>query len=972
MAVGQDRARPDAWPQPAAATDSVAAATDWAALPADEVQARLGTSAAGLSAAEARARLARHGPNTLPRPARRPWYLELGANFVHFFALLLWAGAGLAWLGGMPQLAWAIVAVIVINGAFSFWQEFQAERAAEALEALLPRQVTVRREGQEQVVPAAAVVPGDRLVLTEGEAVPADAWIVTAERLRVDASALTGESRPVPRSAGPVATAERTATELHNLVFAGTTIADGRGEALVFATGAATEFGRIARLTHVQDERPSPLQREIARVTRVVMVLSLSLGIGFFVVGTTLGGLPISLGFLFAIGIIVANVPEGLLPTLTLSLALGVRRMANRHALVKRLSAVEALGSATIILTDKTGTLTENEMTVREVWAGGARYRLTGIGYEPNGAAEPVSPAPWSPAAPAMLDGSASAALPPAPLGAPNASPSATLLAGDRGRPDPLTVLLRTAALCCDAHLVPPRDDRPRWTAVGDPTEAAILVAAAKLGLDEASLRAWPRLAELPFDSTRKRMTTIQEMDGGPVACIKGAPSELFARCTSARWEGDIVPFDAALHQEAEAANDALARRGLRVLAVATRSVDAWAPGSNGWRVEDVEQDLTLLGLLAMEDPPRPEVPAALAACHRAGIRVVMVTGDDGRTAAAIGHEIGLHRGEVRIIHGSELDALDDAALDPILNAPDLVFARVAPEHKLRLVEAYQRRGDVVAVTGDGVNDAPALKRADIGVAMGATGTDVAREAADMVLVDDDFASIVAAIEEGRAVFDNVRKFITYVLVSNVAEVAPFVAFMLFHVPLPLTIMQVLAVDLGTDMLPALALGMEPPEADVMDRPPRPREERLLNLPTILRVYGWLGLIEAACGLGGYFFAQALLGWRPGEPLAASGVAFTTATTMTFAGIVAGQVGAVFACRSSHLSIFQLGWASNRALLAAVACEVLLLGALIYVPPLAAVFELSPLGPAHWLLLALFPPALLACEEARKALRRRT
>ena len=704
----------------------------WASLEPEAAMAALGSRRAGLNKAEVAERLARYGHNTLPRLRRRPWYLELAANFIHLFALLLWAGAGLAWVAGMPQLAWAIIAVILINGLFSFWQEYQAERAAEALEALLPRQVTVRRDGQPQLVPTSEIAPGDLLLLSEGEATPADARLISAERLRLDVSSLTGESRPIPRTVESIGAApDAGAATLSNLVFAGTTVASGRGEAVVFATGANTEFGRIAQLTQSQDERPSPLQRELKRVTRFVTILAVGLGIAFFVIGVKLGGLSPASGFLFAIGIIVANVPEGLLPTLTLALALGVKRMARRRALVKRLSAVETLGATTVILTDKTGTLTENEMTARELWAGGANYQLSGTGYEPVGELSHRDGAENDPAA--------------------------------------VTEMLRAAALCCDAHLVPPQNDQRRWTAIGDPTEAAILAAAAKLGLSQEKLAAWPRLAELPFDSTRKRMTTIQRIDGDSVACVKGAPGEIFARCVAIRLRGGAAPFDDEWRRRAEAAHDAMARRGLRVLAVATRSVDPNSQANDGWRVEDVERELTLLGLIAMEDPPRPEVPSAIAACRQAGVRVVMVTGDHGLTAAAIGREIGLSDGDARVVTGVELDSLDDGRLAALLDTKDVIFARVTPEHKLRLVEACQRKGEVVAVTGDGVNDAPALKRADIGVAMGITGTDVAREAADMVLADDNFASIVAAIEEGRAVYDNVRKFVTYIFASNIA-----------------------------------------------------------------------------------------------------------------------------------------------------------------------------------------------------------
>ncbi len=900
----------------------------WAGLTADAVLAALGTRRDGLDASDVADRRARFGPNELPRAFGRPWYVDLAGNFVHLFAVLLWAGAALAWVAGMPELGWAIVVVILVNGLFSFWQEYQAERAAQALAALLPTHVTVRREGVEQLVPAGEIVPGDILILTEGERVPADGRVMVTNRLRLDTSCLTGESRPVPRSAEPVAAAPSPAL-LPNIVFAGTTIASGRGEAAVFATGAATEFGRLAQLTQLQVERPSPLQQELGRITRLVTVLAVAMGVVSFVVGTFLAGLPPVAGFVFAVGIIVANVPEGLLPTLTLALAVGVRRMAGRNALIKRLSAVETLGATTVILTDKTGTLTENEMTVRSLWAAGQRYRVTGTGYDPAGTIEAIE---------GGLD-------------------TGTIQA-----------LLRAAALCCDVRLLAPDETRRQWVAVGDPTEAAILVAAAKAGLSREILDRWPRLAELPFDSARRRMTTIQDIDGTAVACVKGAPSELLPRCTSIWCEGQARPFDEGLRHIVQGAHDDLASRGLRVLAVAERpGASPLASGVEG-PADAIEQQLTLLGLVAMEDPPRPEVPAALDACHRAGVRVIMVTGDSGLTAAAISAEIGMHRGTPRVITGPTLDQLNGEQLDAVLEVPHVLFARANPEHKLRLVEALQRRGEVVAVTGDGVNDAPALKRADIGVAMGVTGTDVAREAADMVLSDDNFASIVAAIEEGRSVFDNVRKFLTYILASNVPEIVPFVAFVLLRIPLPLTVMQILAVDLGTDLLPALALGREPPEPDVMRRRPRRRSERLLSRGTLVRAYLWLGAIEAALSLGGFFFVYWLTGWRPGGPMPDHGNVYLTATTMSLAGIVAAQVGNAFACRSGRESILRLGWSTNRLLLAGLAVELALLLLLMHWAPAARIFGLAPLSGTHWLLLAGFGPALLLCEEIRKAL----
>jgi len=905
-----------------------------AALPADEVAASLGTSTNGLRAEEAATRRLRFGANLLPRIPKRPWYFELAANLFHLLALLLWAAAALSWMLGTPQVAIAIVAVIAINGLFSFWQEYEAERAAEALQQLLPHQVTVRRAGREQTIPAADVVPGDLLILTEGESVPADARVILSQELRIDASCLTGESRPAPRLDRAVSAEGSTPAMVANLVFAGTSVVRGRGEAVVFATGATTEFGRIARLAQALPERPSPLEREVSLVTRIITLLAVGMGIIFFMIGTWVGGLAPLTGLLFAIGMIVANVPEGLLPTLTLALAIAVRQMAAYKALVKRLSAVEALGATTTIVTDKTGTLTENEMTVREVWAGGIGYRIDGTGYEPAGDVE-------------AIDG--------------DDPPD---LAG-------VKELLRTAALCCDAQLIAPAQAGGRWSAMGDPTEAAILAAATKIGIDRNALEAWPRLAELPFDSVRKRMTTIQEIDGEAVACVKGALSELLPRCAEINWRGLAHPFDDRLTRATRDSHDQLTGRGMRVLAVAARRLDPHLRRDHDWHAEEVETGLTLLGLIAMEDPPRPEVPGAIAACRQAGIRVVMVTGDDGRTAAAIGREIGLVTGDCTIVTGADLEVMSEVALDAALDRPEVVFARVVPDHKLRLVRALQRRQEVVAVTGDGVNDAPALKQADIGVAMGATGSDVARETADIVLTDDNFAAIVGAIELGRAVYDNVRKFLTYILTHNVPEAAAFVAFVLFKIPLPLTVMQVLAIDLGTDILPALALAMEPPEPGIMRRPPRKRSERLLNRATILRVYLWLGLLESGLVLGGYLFAMWCGGWRPGQPMPAGGPVYLAATTMTLAGIVACQAGNVLSCRSSTQPIWRLGLTTNPMVLAGIALELVLLAALIYVGPLARIFSLEPLQARQWMVLATFGPLMIAFEGTRKALARR-
>jgi magnesium-transporting ATPase (P-type) len=613
-------------------------------------------------------------------------------------------------------------------------------------------------------------------------------------------------------------------------------------------------------------------------------------------------------------------VPEGLLPTVTLSLAMATQRMARRNALVRQLSSVETLGETTVICTDKTGTLTENEMTVLRVWTLEAAYEVEGAGYEPHGR---------------------------------------FLRDGEVVDPGPLGDLLRAGLLCNDSRLVP---GPAGWSIVGDPTEGALVVLATKGGLrpeTEAARR--PRLAELPFDSRRKRMSTIHLDGDARIAYVKGAASEVVPR--SSLSEG-------ARRRVVEAA-ETMERDALRVLAVARRRL---APDTGG-AADDVERELEFLGLVGMLDPPHAEVPEAISRCRRAGIRIVMVTGDSGLTAEAIARRIGLVGEAAHVIDGRELDAIDDAELSRRLRERDVIFARIDPEQKLRIAHVLRGEGEVVAMTGDGVNDAPALREADIGIAMGRRGTDVAKEAASMILLDDNFTTIVAAVEEGRAVFDNIRRFTAYHFCSNVGELVPFLVWgvSLGAVPLPLVVMQVLAIDLGTDMLPAIALGTERAEPGTMSRPPRPRGERLLNRRVLARVYGYVGLLEGLAGMASFLFSFALGGWRPGLPLPDSGTPYLQATGMTTAGIVMGQVGAGLAMRTNRRSVFSVGLFSNRFLLVGIAFEIALIATLIYVPGLndENVFHMAPIGPWHWLFLLLWPPVVLLAEEARKAVFRR-
>jgi P-type Ca2+ transporter type 2C len=857
--------------------------------------------AAGLSASEAERRLEKVGANTIeeakgPSPARR-----LAANFVQPLALLLWACAGLALLADMPELTVAIALVVVVNALFSFFETYRAERAVAALRQMLPQRVRVRRDGAAAEIASEDVVPGDVLLLAPGDRVAADADLLTATDLRVDESALTGESTPV---------------EPERHVLAGTYVTGGTAEAVVTATGMRTRFGRIAALSQRTEPERSPLEHEIDRVVYIVAVLAVTIGSVFFLVSGLTDSMDVQDRFVFAIGVTVSLVPNGLLPTVTLSLAMASQRMAKRNALVRRLSAVETLGETTIICTDKTGTLTENQMTVQRVWTPEREYSVEGAGYEPFGRFR---------------------------------------AAGEVVDPAPLTELMRAGLLCNDARLVQSADG---WSVVGDPTEGALVVLAEKGGLhNRVEAARAPRLREIPFSSERKRMTTVHLVGEERVAYIKGAAELILPRTT----------LSAEARAEAAAAEAALERDALRVLACARRVL----PTDVGDDPDAIERDLEFLGLVAMIDPPRPHVPDAIRRCRGAGVRLIMVTGDSGRTAEAIARRIGMVDGDPHVVTGSELAAIDDAELRARLGERDVIFARIDPEQKLRLATVLRDSGEIVAMTGDGVNDAPALRHADIGVAMG-SGTDVAKEAADLVLLDDDFASIVAAVEEGRAVYDNMRRFIGYHFSSNVGELTAFLVWGLSGgaVPLPLVVMQVLAIDLGTNQIPAMGLGSERPEPGTMARAPRPRSEHLLDRPTFGRIAG-IGSLEGVAAMASFFFAYVLAGWRPWETLADRGVLYLEATTMTMAGIVFAQVGAVMAWRTNRESIRSIGLLTNRLIVAGIAVEIAMVALLAYAPGLHEIFHTSDLSGPEWLFLLLWPPLVLGAAELRKAVVRR-
>jgi calcium-translocating P-type ATPase len=876
----------------------------------------LRTSALGLSGREAQRRLLVYGPNELPQRSGRQWPGELLKQVTHPLALVLVIAAVLAWFTGTPVLAAAIVAVIVLNAGFAFVQELQAERAVEALAAYLPTHAHVMRDRQQVEVEARTLVPGDVLVISEGDRVCADARMIDGD-LEVDLSTLNGESLPAARSADQVEIAG-SRLQARNLVFSGTACTEGEARAVVTATGAHTELGRIAALTQRSTRADSPLERQVKRVAWLIALVAAGAGVVFVPAGVA-AGLGWTAAATFAIGLIVANVPEGLLPTITLALAVGVRDLARRGAVVKRLSAVETLGSTTVICTDKTGTLTENKMRVTKVWLPGGEVDLD------NG--------------PAAVESAE------------------------------LHVLAYTAAVCTSAELA----SQPLGPATGDPTELALLEVARSLGVPlDPHDRDAGRRAMFHFDPHLRRMSTVDvEGDGTVAVHTKGAPETVLPCCSgiaeTGGGESELTDADRA---RLSGLIDSYSAQGLRMLAIARRRLDD--DTVIGPAREAIEDGLCLLGLVALFDPPRPQVADAITQAHRAGIRIHVVTGDNGLTAAQIARRVGIGSVGARIVTGEQLDALSEPELDHLLSGDEeIIFARSSPEAKLRIADALRAQGQVVAMTGDGVNDAPALHRADIGVAMGRSGTDVAREAATMVLTDDDFGTIVVAIEAGRRVYDNIRKFILYIFTHAVPEVVPFLVFALSGgaIPLPLTVLQILAIDLGTDILPALALSREPAEPGLMDRPPRPRKEGIIRGAMLLRAWAFLGAISAVLVMGGFLLVLHQAGWHPGDPTGVGAPlhhSYQQATTVAWLGIVACQIGTAFAARTERASLRAIGVFSNPALLVGIAGAIVFALLLVYTPFLHPVFGTAAL-PANQLLLVFpFPFIVWGADELRR------
>ncbi len=910
----------------------------WHTLTGADALATLRSHPGGLSPDEARDRLAEAGPNELAERGRRGVLAMLWEQVSNTLVLMLIAAAVVSAALGDHKDAVAILAIVVLNTLLGLFHEHRAERAMAMLKRLAVPIVRVRRGGQVLEIPSRDLVPGDVVLLEAGNMVPADGRLLECVNLRVQEASLTGESEPVDKISQALPDPDLSIGDRRNSVYMGTMVTYGRGQAIVVATGMRTELGRIADLIQTVEREPTPLQRRLDQLGRMLAALAVMLVGVIFATGMVRGE-PFTVMFLTAVSMAVAAVPEGLPAVVTIALALGAQRMLKRQVLIRKLPAVETLGSVTVICSDKTGTLTENRMTVTMLDVAGRRLDIT----------EPLHQA-----APAVD-------LEPGRASVPHDDPA-------------LTLLLAGSALCNDAVLAPQADQPGHVHALGDPTEAALVVAAARFRLNKPDLDLlFPRVDEVPFDSDRKRMTTVHEMPATALPAptgleplwsldpllatrrhlvfTKGALEPLLGVSPLVWAAGRAVPLSAEWRARIVKAHDALARDGMRVLGLSFRVTDAPAPGG----ADGLERDLVFVGLVGMNDPPRPEVKQSVATCLQAGIRPVMITGDHPLTARYIARQLGIAGDDGAVATGQDLARLDDEGWRQVVETTS-VFARVSPEHKLRIVEALQARGHIAAMTGDGVNDAPALRRADIGVAMGITGTEVSKEAADMVLRDDNFATIVAAVEEGRVIYDNIRKFIKYLLASNSGELWVMLLAPFLGLPLPLLPLQILWINLVTDGLPALALSLEPPERNAMTRPPVPPGESILGRGLLWQVV-WGGLV-----LGGAPLALGFYAYRSGDP---------GWQTMVFTALTLSQLALVLSVRSERESFFTIGPLTNTPLLFIVVLTLLLQLMVTYTPFWQDLLRTRALTPGELAVSLLAAAVPFVADEARKVVVRR-
>ncbi len=872
------------------------------------------TSEVGLREFDAKRRLNDFGPNEIEKKEKKSYLKEYLKQYVQFFAILLEVAALLAFIAdsfvpneGNDILAYAIIVAVIINATFTFWQEYKADKAMEALLKLMPTIVTVMRDGENKSIDAKGLVPGDVLILEEGDKIAADAVIIECREFYINTSALNGESRPSKRKEEDNKASR--ALDAKNMVFAGTSVVSGNGVAVVVSTGDSTEFGKIATLTKNIQKTLTPMQKEVINITHILTLIALAMGAVFFILGM-FSDQSLLIAAIFALSLIVANVPEGLLPTITLSLSLASQRMAKRNALIKNLDSVQTLGSVTVICTDKTGTLTKNEMSLKNILlAGGEHVSVSGEGYISQG--------------------------------------EFTCEESNNSTDKRLDELLIAGRLNSRASI-------DKGEVFGDPTELAIVSAANKRAID---ISGYEKTQEIPFSSERKLMSSIYKKDSEPTLYSKGAVEVIFEK--SNRYldkNGDIKEFDESVKKEMLLGAQVYEEQAFRVLAIA-KSTNA------------LEEDMIFLGLVAIMDMPRAEAKDAIAKCRSAGIRTMMITGDNDKTAQAIAKKIGLDYDNV--LTGSELESMDDDSLERALKNKSILFARMTSSQKLRIAIALQKNGEVVAMTGDGVNDAPALKRADIGIAMGTNGTDVAKESADMILLDDNFKSIVSAIEEGRTVYFNIKKFVTYILSSNVPEIVPYILQFFFKIPLPLSVIQILSIDLGSDMLPGLALGSEKPEKNIMKRPPIGTKEKILDWEVFKRGYFFIGVIEATAAMVAFISFLLLHGWEYGTVDLNDPVLHSQAMTMTLLGAISCQLVNVWTMRSWEFSAWSIGFGTNKLLIGAMVLEFLWIWMLLGLESVQKIFHTAYIPLSELWILLPFPIILFVSHEYYKYRKRK-
>ena len=873
----------------------------------EELYKRIESTPNGLSSEDAQLRLKKFGKNVLTAKKRFRLLYKFLKQFRNFFAILLIIGSMLAFFAeylapgqGNLYIGIAIMSVVLINAVFSFFQEYQVERVMEGFRKMLPLYSNVFRDGKMVHILAEELVFGDIIYLSQGDKIPADGRLIEEHVMKVDHSSITGESEPQLRK---LECTHENILESRNVVFSGTLVQSGNGKALIYATGMNTQIGKIVSLTNESAEVETPLYKEINRTIRGISIFAVAVGFLFFVIGLLIGR-PLISSIIFAIGIIVALVCEGLLPTLTLTLSIASGRMAKKNALIKNLESVETLGSTTVICTDKTGTLTENNMTVKTIYLNLKELtaRHTNLPQMPN-----------------------------------------------------FQTLLKTMTLCNNSRITENGIN-------GDPSETALLrFSSSTLDINQL-IAEEKRGNEYPFDSKTKRMITFNKSDDKYTAYLKGAPEIVIEKCGSVVVDKKRVKLNKKIKEQIAKDYRELASRGEHVLGFALKNTKS---------AETSEDEFTFVGLVGMLDPPRKEVPDAIKKCKTAGIKVIMVTGDHRLTAEAIAGQIGLIDGKANVMMGDELEKTSDEKLEEFLKKDNLIFARTNPIQKLRIVKALQAMDEIVTVTGDGVNDAPALKNADMGVSMGLSGTEVAREASDMVLMDDNFATIVNAVEEGRTVFDNIKKFLAYVLTHNIPELFPFLAFVLLNVPLALSVILILCIDLGTDIGPALGLGNEKPESDVMLQKPRSRKERLLKPTMFFQSYGIFGMIEVIAAFLAFFFVLFSGGWTWGQQLAFNNPLYLKAVTAYFVSVVIMQIAGAFTCRTRKESIFAVRLFTNKLVLVGILVEVVLVTFMVYVPFANTVFGTRPVGLVEILITIPFGILVIAIAEWRKWLIRK-